>query len=240
MHADISTSDSTFTCGAGDVAIHTARPSGDGPFPGVVVFHEAFGLNDDIKRIADRFARHGYLAIAPDLIGSGFGCLVRTFRDLARGNGTSFDKARATIDHIASLDEVDEARLGLAGFCMGGDFALLLGIDDRIKVTAPNYGKAPAEDHLTRLCPVVASYGAKDKVFRGNAGRLEQVLTAAGIDHDVKLYPEAGHSFINDYAPWYTSLMGPIMAVGYHHDEAEDAWSRILTFFGRHLARPAS
>ena len=201
----------------------------------MMVFHEAFGLNDDIRRIADRFAANGYLTVAPDLIGGGFGCLVKVFRDLSRGEGPAFDKARASIDFLASQPDVDDDRLGLVGFCMGGDFALLLGIDERVKVTASNYGKAPDDAHLEKLCPVVASYGNKDKIFRSNAAKLETVLTAAGIDNDIKLYPDAGHSFINTYAPWYTAIMGPVMAVGYHHDDAEDAWSRMLQFFAEHL-----
>jgi carboxymethylenebutenolidase len=160
---------------------------------------------------------------------------VKVFRDLARGDGPAFDKARASIDFLASQYDVDEDRLGLVGFCMGGDFALALGIDDRIRVTAPNYGKAPADDHLEKMCPVVGSYGRKDKMFRNKAARLKVVLSAAGIDNDIELHPDAGHSFINTYAPWYTSIMGPVMAIGYHHDEAEDAWSRMLSFFERYL-----
>ena len=221
--------------GDGAVATYIARPTGDGPFPGLMVFHEAFGLNDDIRRIADRFAGNGYVVVAPDLIGGGFGCLVKVFRDLSRGDGPAFDKARASIGFLANQADVDEGRLGLVGFCMGGDFALALGIDDRIKVTAPNYGKAPDDAHLERLCPVVASYGNMDKLFRNNAARLETVLNAAGIDNDIKLYPNAGHSFINDQPPWYTAIMGPVMAVGYHHDEAEDAWMRMLSFFDKHV-----
>lgn len=235
MPYDIVTSETEFSFGDGTVATYIARPTRDGPSPGLMVFHEAFGLNDDIRRIADRFARNGYVVAAPDLIGGGFGCLVKVFRDLSRGDGPTFDKARASISFLANQADVDEGRLGLVGFCMGGDFALALGIDDRIKVTAPNYGKAPDDTHLEELCPVVASYGQKDKMFRSNAARLETVLSAAGIDNDVKLYPNAGHSFINTYAPWYTAIMGPVMAVGYHHDEAEDAWSRMLTFFRQQM-----
>lgn len=235
MPPDTPGSETQFDSGYGTVAAYIARPDGEGPFPGLMVFHEAFGLNDDIRRIADRFASYGYLAMAPDLIGGGFGCLVKVFRDLARGSGPAFDKARASIDFLAGLSDVDDDRLGLVGFCMGGDFALALGIDSRVKVTAPNYAKAPDDAHLEELCPVVASYGNKDKIFRNNAGRLEAVLTAAGIDNDVKLYPNAGHSFINDYSPWYTAIMGPVMAVGYHHDESEDAWRRMLAFFEKHM-----
>jgi carboxymethylenebutenolidase len=235
MPHEISTSASEFSFGNDSIAVYVARPTGGGPFPGLMVFHEAFGLNDDIRRIADRFATNGYVTVAPDLIGGGFGCLVKVFRDLARGSGHAYNKARASIDFLADQADVDDDRLGLVGFCMGGDFALALGIDERIKVTAPNYGKAPDDAHIEKLCPVVASYGNKDKVFRGNAARLETVLTAAGIDNDIKLYPDAGHSFINTYAPWYTAITGPVMAVGYCHDEAEDAWMRMLAFFETQL-----
>jgi carboxymethylenebutenolidase len=235
MPQDSSGSETQFDSCYGTVGAYIARPEGQGPFPGLVVFHEAFGLNDDMRRITDRFASNGYLAMAPDLIGGGFGCLVKVFRDLARGSGASFDKARVSIDVLAGLPDVDDDRLGVVGFCMGGDFALALGINTRVKVTAPNYAKAPDDAHLESLCPVVASYGNKDKLFRNNAERLETVLTAAGIENDVKLYPNAGHSFINDYSPWYTAIMGPVMAVGYHHDEAEDAWNRMLAFFEKHL-----
>jgi carboxymethylenebutenolidase len=236
MAHDITTSEAEFSFGNESVAVHVARPTGPGPFPGLMVFHEAFGLNDDIRRIADRFAVNGYVTVAPDLIGGGFRCLVKVFRDLSRGDGPAFDKARSSIDFLADQPDVDGNRLGLVGFCMGGDFALLLGIDDRVKVTAPNYGKAPDDAHLEQLCPVVGSYGAKDKIFRNNAAKLETVLTAAGVDNDIKLYPNVGHSFINDHAPWYTALVGPVMAVGYHLDEAEDAWARMLAFFEKQLS----
>ena len=235
MSYEITTSQSEFRFDDGTVPAHLARPIVDGPFPGLVVFHEAFGLNDDIRRIADRFASNGYVAVAPDLIGGSFGCLVKVFRDLSRGDGPAFDKARASIDSLADQADVDDGRLGLVGICLGRDFALALGIDDRIRATAPNNGTAPDDEHLEKLCPVVASYGRKDRIFRNNAARLETVLSAAGIDNDVKLYPDAGHSFINTHAPWYTAIMGPVMAVGYHHDEAEDASSRMLAFFEKQL-----
>ena len=235
MPHEVTTSETSFDFDDGTVATYFAKPVGIGPFPGLMVFHEAFGLNDDIRRIANRFASNGYVAAAPDLIGGGFGCLVKVFGDLSRGDGPAFDKARASIDFLADHDGVDEGRLGLVGFCMGGDFALALGIDDRIRVTAPNHGKAPGDAHLEKLCPVVASYGQKDRIFRNNAAQLETVLNAAGIDNDVKLYPDAGHSYINTYAPWYSAIMGPVMAVGYHHDEAEDTWSRMLAFFKKHV-----
>src|SRR5437899_4862919 len=95
--------------------------------PGVVVVHEAFGLNDDIRRIADRFAAHGYHAVAPDLLASGtrVGCLVRMVRELSAGRGRTFDEIQACRAWLA--DRADcSGEVGVAGFCLGGAFALLL------------------------------------------------------------------------------------------------------------------
>ena len=101
-----------------------------------------------------------------------------------------------------------------------------------------NYGELPkhAADHLEGSCPIVASYGARDWTLRGRAQRLERILAELGIAHDVKEYPDAGHSFINriNIGP----LLAPMVkftAFNYHHPSAEDAWRRILVFFDEHL-----
>ena len=85
-------------------------------------------------------------------------------------------------------------------------------------------------------CPIVASYGARDRGLRGRAERLEQALTRIGVAHDVKEYPDAGHSFLNRFnaGPLLTPLMH-VGGLGYHHPSAEDAWQRILAFFAEHL-----
>jgi carboxymethylenebutenolidase len=85
---------------------------------------------------------------------------------------------------------------------MGGGFALLLAADRGFTVSSVNYGTAPKDAYtasfLRRACPIVGSYGGKDRTLRGAADRLERALTAVGVEHDVKEYPEAGHSFFND------------------------------------------
>jgi dienelactone hydrolase len=111
MPQDSAGSETQFDGSFGTVEAYISRPDGEGPFPGLMVSHEAFGLNDDIRRIADRFASNGYLAMAPDLMGGGFGCLVKVLRDLARGSGASFDKAKASIDTLAGPPDVDDDRL---------------------------------------------------------------------------------------------------------------------------------
>ena len=76
-----------------------------------------------------------------------------------------------------------------------------------------NYGSVPsdAEVLLATACPIVGSYGAKDKSLRGAAARLERILTAAGVPHDVKEYADAGHSFLNDHDPSSIPLVFKLM-----------------------------
>ena len=85
-----------------------------------------------------------------------------------------------------------------------------------------------------QACPIVASYGAKDPWTRGVAQQLEQLLTAANIAHDVKEYPEAGHSFLNNPGTWWFNAL-QVIHIGYHEPSAEDARRRIARFFHQHL-----
>ena len=94
---------------------------------------------------------------------------------------------------------------------------------------------------LAGTCPIVGSYGGRDRTPMGRsaAPRLEQALTALGVDHDVKVYPGAGHGFINnpdpaDATPWLIFL-AKISGTSYHDPSARDARRRIAAFFARHL-----
>ena len=221
----------------GDMPAAVAVPEGTGPFPGVIVLHEAFGLNNDIRRITGRFADNGYVAMAPDLYSHGNRtlCMVRL---LAGGlQDKALDDIEAARVALAQRDEVDGGRIGVIGFCMGGGFALLFGARGGVKVAAVNYGQVPKDrEALAGVCPVVGSYGGKDRLFVKQAQRLEDHLTALRVDHDVKVYENVGHSFLSyDNGPAWMARMPSPMHVGYSEPEAEDAWRRILDFFGRYL-----
>lgn len=214
-----------------------AVPDGPGPHPGVLVLHEAFGLNGDIRRITSRFADEGYVALAPDLYSGGN--RLRCLSALLMGpfQQESLDLIERARRALAERDDVDERRIAAIGFCMGGGFALAFAARGGIKATSANYGAVEKDRaKYAGICPVVAGYGAEDKLFTKQAMRLEEHLQALGVPHDVKVYENVGHSFMSyDNGPaWMTRIPNPLHA-GYSEPEAEDNWSRILAFFGEHV-----
>jgi carboxymethylenebutenolidase len=212
---------------------YLATPPSGGPWPGVVVIHEAFGLTDDIRGIADRFAAKGYLALAPDLFSWGLTarCLVTAFRSVMSGTGRSFEDIRGAREHLVATEGCN-GKVGIIGFCMGGGFALLCAPRGEFDVASANYGYVPknAEQVLAGACPIVASYGGRDRGLRGKAAELEGVLTTLGVEHDVKEYPDANHSFLNHHEGWQGKLSG-MAGMGHHEASADDAWERIFAFF---------
>jgi carboxymethylenebutenolidase len=218
---------------------YLAVPDGDGPWPGVVAIHESFGVNDIVRRQADRLAAAGYLTLAPDLYtdGGGVRCLIPTFRALFTGKGKAIADIEAARRFLHE-HESGTGRVGVIGFCMGGGFALVTarrGFD----AASVNYGQLPrhAEQALSGACPIVASYGGRDLATRGMPRKLDRTLSALGIEHDVKIYPTAGHSFLNDedLGPPPLPALQRIVNVGPNPEAAADAWQRIEAFFARHL-----
>ena len=203
-------------------------PVGDGPHPGVVVLHESFGLNDDIRRIASRFADAGYAALAPALYshGSRIVCLSRVMVDMLRGSvAREISDIRAARDVLGARPEVNSHRIAVAGFCQGGGFALIAGTQPGFSAAAVNYGEVPADSsRLDGVCPVVASYGGKDRLFGHKmAARLERHLSSLGVPHDVKTFPGVNHAFMNN------------TGTNYNETQANAAYQAMIEWFGKYL-----
>lgn len=220
---------------------YLALPDGAGPHPAVLIIHEVFGLNGDIRKKADRFAGMGYAALAPDLY-DGRGpmpiCVLRTMRSLGLERGGVLGDLDAARQWLTARNDVDGSRVGVVGFCMGGGFALLYAARAPIGAVAPFYGSVPKErEKLEGICPVVASYGGRDASLRAAPAKLEKILAGFGIEHDVKVYPDAGHSFMSEHTGLMAKLnsWGP-MKVGFNAEAAEDSWKRVEAFFAKHLA----
>lgn len=227
----------------GSLPVYVARPDGVDTAPGVVVLHDALGMTSDLCNQADWLASAGYLAVAPDLYRGGAGqlrCMFGTVRDIVRRRGAAFDGVEATRRWLLR-DDGCSGHVGVIGFCMGGGFAVLLAGSTRYDAASVNYGAVPknAMDLLARSCPIVANYGARDRGLRDAPGRLTAALDRNGVAHDVKVYPDAGHAFINDHdpadVPRWAAIAGKLSTSDYHDESAHDARRRIVEFFDIHL-----
>jgi carboxymethylenebutenolidase len=224
---------------AGDRSLRAAVavPDGPGPHPGVLVLHEAFGLNDDMRRIAARFADEGYVALIPDLYSAGnrLRCLSAMLLGPHQKESLALiEEARAA---LAARPDTDPQRIAVIGFCMGGGFALAFAARGGLRAASVNYGAVDKErSKYDGVCPVIAAYGGKDRLFLSSAKRLEEHLDALGVPHDIKTYPSVGHSFMSyDNGPaWMLKIPSPMHA-GYSETEAEDNWRRVLAFFAEHV-----
>ncbi len=210
---------------------YLAQPSGSGPYPGLIVIHEIFGLNEDIRGIAERFAGEGYAALAVDLFAgrNRTVCMARFMANLflnSLGSGAIRD-LKTSLSYLSALPQVDGNQVGAIGFCLGGSFAVAWACTDaRLQAVAPFYAMNPRPlEAVKRACPVVGSYPESD--FTAGAGqKLGTVLDTQGIAHDIKVYPGATHSFFN----------GRREANAANQAAAADAWARVTAFFESHLS----
>jgi carboxymethylenebutenolidase len=208
-----------------------AWPAGNGPAPAVIVVHEWWGLNDQIKEVARRLARQGYVAIVPDLYHGKRASDDDTERAhvLSRGldRDVALEELRAAARWLRAQPRTSKARIGVIGFCMGGSLAQQLALhSDEIAAAVVFYGSPDTDPaKLAGLgAPLQGHFGAKDDgipVSRVDA--LRNGLKAAGKTAEIYIYPGAGHAFMNEARP------------SYHPDAAKQAWARTLAFLQKYL-----
>ncbi len=228
--ADITTEMLDYATNGSKASGFLARPRGDGPFPAVVVIQEWWGLNDNVKDIAGRFANEGFVAFAPDL----YHGEVTSEPDEAQKLMMQMDMPRASqelvkaTEYLSQQPYVNGRGIGSVGFCMGGGLALTLATDaPLIKAAAPFYGVNPQPiDKLQNLQgPVLAIYAEHDD-FASAAVReaLQSAMEQFGKQLEVQVYPGTEHAFFND-----------TRREVYRETAAKDAWNRVLALFRAEL-----
>lgn len=227
----------------GDMPVYVAEPDGPGPWPGVLVVSDALGMTTDLRNQADWLADAGFLTAAPDLFywGGRMRCLFTTMRQALSGEGDVFTDFETTRQWLVG-HEASTGKVGVVGFCLGGGFALTLAGSGGYQAASSNYGglTKKALAGLAQSCPMVGSYGALDRGLKKEPEQISAVLEAHGIPYDMKVYPDAGHSFMNDHldseVPKWAVIMGKLSKSDYHEPSAMDARRRITSFFAEHLA----
>jgi carboxymethylenebutenolidase len=210
---------------------YLARPAGGGTAPGVIVIQEWWGLVDHIKDVADRFAREGYIALAPDLY---YGRQTDEPDD-ARKLAMEMDRPRAMQDLAAAasyLRGMGCPAVGAVGYCMGGGLVMEMATRPGVlDAAAPYYGRPlPPERAGEVSVPIYGFFGGRDGGIPVDAvNALFEALKRAGKDASVEIYAGAEHAFFNDSRP-----------SAYHAEASADAWRRTLDFFRRTLGAPAA
>jgi carboxymethylenebutenolidase len=197
---------------------YMARPMAEGKYPAIVIIQEWWGLDEHIRDVTRRFAREGYIALAPDLY---HGEITNDPQQAGKFAG-SLDRSRAVRDTQAAMNylkdsEYSNGKMGVIGYCLGGGVSLLTACSDSIDAGIVYYGGLPNPlDLLDNIqAPILAVYG-EDEGEKAN--ELEKELKARNKSVDKHIYPGAGHGFFNDTG-------------GNHHaDAAADAWTKTLAF----------
>jgi len=218
--------------GNGDlVPGYLAKPDGDGPFPGVVVIQEWWGLNDHIKDVAERFAREGFAALAPDL----YRGAVAAEPDDARKLAMELDRPKAikdiqgAVNYLIAQRFIAPKKAGVVGFCMGGGLAATmshLGMDVGAAVVFYGNVRDLANDEVARevSAPLMGNFGEADAGIPVDLVRaVEQKLKQHGKTCDFKIFPDAPHAFFNDERE------------AYREAAAKDAWNRTVGWFRQYL-----
>lgn len=238
---DIRTEMELLAAADGLMPAYVCRPARAGPHPAVIVVMEAFGLNAHVKDVAERLAREGYVAIAPDLFYR-FGSPIVSYEDVPRAIGyiQKFDDAvlmaelGVVIQHLKGRPDVRGDRIGITGFCVGGRIAFLTACRHAaaIKVAVSFYGGGIAADTPTApinladriQCPMLCFFGETDRMIpMDQVRRLDETLRRLKKTAEVKVYKGAGHGFFCNDRPSYDA------------SAAQSAWVAMLAWFLKYL-----
>jgi carboxymethylenebutenolidase len=225
---------------------YAAWPDASAPVPGVVLIPDVRGLSDHYRDVARRLAGEGFFTLAVDLY-SREGAPVLADMDAvfrwieALPDRRVLGDVAAAVDVVAARPEVRGRGVGITGFCLGGQYALMAACTvPRLAACVSWYGmlryaetnerkpESPLAMAPRLVCPYLGLFGEEDGLIPGrDVEELRGILGNAGKTFEIVTYPGAGHAFFNDARPDV-----------YRPRAAADAWPRAVAFLRRHLTRP--
>jgi carboxymethylenebutenolidase len=223
--------DVTFPAGTATIGGYLARPAAPSTAKraAVLVCHENAGLTPHIRDVARRFAKANYVALALDLLAREGGT-AQVERDRVPGLLTTAGAARhvadfsAAADYLRTQQDIDGARLAMIGFCFGGGITWEAATRLPLKAAVPFYGPAPNAAGVPNIkAAVLGVYAEQDTRINAGMADLGRALTAAGVRHELKVYPGVNHAFHND------------TGARYEETQATQAWRDTLAWFERYL-----
>ena len=221
-----------FQANGGTAPGYLAVPE-SGTGPGVVVLQEWWGLDDSVRRMVDRFAEEGFVALAPDLYRGE--TTEQPSEAEQKMMAMSMDQAekdmRGAVDYLTEHEAYDGSGIGSVGFCLGGGLAVWAATaNDKVDAVVSYYYVLPhgKPDFSKVNAPVLGHFGTNDDfVSVEDAKALEKELNDAGADAKFEFYEGAGHAFAGDH-----NRIGT-----YDEGKAKEAWNKTIDFLKRHLSR---
>jgi carboxymethylenebutenolidase len=218
---------------AANVFGYLARPAAKGKFPALIIIHANQGLNDYTRDVARRLAKQGYVALAVDFLSRRGG----TKKVNAKGEGLAnirelepwqavAEDADSGYAYLRTLPDVRGDRLGLIGFCWGGEMTFSTVTEVRgLKAAVVFYGRSPQPfERMNKIqAPVLAHYGEKDSGVNQDIPATVEAMKKFAKSYDYKIYPGAPHGFHTDNSDRY------------HPAAAKEAWAKSLDFFKKNL-----
>lgn len=221
-----------FPAGTGTASGYLSVPAtAGGKRPAILVIQEWWGLDDWIKENTDRFAGDGFVALAPDLYRGHVTSDAGEAHELSRGlpQDRALADLKGAFQYLASRPDVDPARIGAIGWCMGGGYAVTLAtLEPRLKAAVVNYGHLATDPAaIGRInATLLGNFGGADRgIPVADVKAFELAAVRAGKTVDFRIYPQQGHAFMN-----------PNNVQGFNAEATEDAWRRIFDFVRRTLA----
>lgn len=212
---------------------YLTRPKRDGSRPAVLIIHEWDGLKEHSRDVARRFAKAGYVALAPDLLSRYGGTRSFSTSEAAIAAGRKLDDEAVVkdltgaVNYLKTQNFVAASKIGVIGFCWGGGKALLFTTRSKdLAASVIYYGSNPRDlDEVKNITsPVLGQYGGADERITDAVPKLDEIMKKYGKSFDYKIYPGAPHGFNNDQNPG-----------SYREEAAKEAWTRTLDFFKKHL-----